>query len=146
IPYYKPYLDSINFSEFDYNEFQKIPILTKDILRDNRSNLCNSSYLDKSSVFTNTSGGSTGEPVIFYQTKKQMFDGIGNYYYANYRNGIRPADNTVSLWGAARDMHNYRKFSIKKAIKSFLDSSIVLNTFVMSEQIICDYIKILNTK
>lgn len=142
IPYYHNSISDL--AAFEYSEFQKIPFLTKSNIRSHAQELCNPCYVNTSGIFTNSSGGSTGEPVIFFQTKKQYNFGRASYHYANYLNGISPYDNTVILWGALRDMKNSGRRSVTRRIKDFLSHSVMLNTFVMSEDVILRYIQKMN--
>ncbi|MGB7526474.1 hypothetical protein [Sphingobacterium cellulitidis] len=140
IPYYRnsKKISDLNFS---YGEFQKIPLLTKDIIREEGSSLINTSYSKKNQVFLNTSGGSTGEPVSFYQTINQVKAGLANYYYGLSLNHVNIYEKSVDLWGAQRDMYNSgSKFNIK----DFLHNKVSLNTFVLSDEIISDYITRMN--
>lgn len=140
IPYYSEIAKSVNLDDFSYKEFSKIPILTKDIIRC-EGRLLNQNYPHISDTFKNTSGGSTGEPVEFYRTRNQAIHGMANYYYALYLNNVDIYDVSVDLWGAERDMY---KTGSKLDFRSFLQNKYTLNTFVLSEKIIEDYIKRLN--
>jgi phenylacetate-CoA ligase len=141
IPYYKRLDLKMNFEKFSYDDFLKVPLLTKDIIRDQGESLINKSYNNADQAFKNTSGGSTGEPVIFYRTKEQAVHGMANYFYALHLNNINIYDRSVDLWGAARDMHNT---NAKFDLRSFINNKITLNTFVLSDIIIEDYIIRLN--
>lgn len=139
IPYYEN--TSINLKDLNYSEFRKLPILTKDVIRNEGDKLINTKYDYTSKPYKNTSGGSTGEPVTFYRTRMHSQHGVANFYYANYLNGVDIYDFSVDLWGAERDMHQVkRKFNFI----SFLYNKIFLNTFVLSEHMIKRYIEDLN--
>ena len=139
IPYYKKL--SLNTSNLSYSDFQKIPILTKDIIRNQTDALVNPNFQKMDQVFKKTSGGSTGEPVTFFQTKKQSRHGIVNYYLGLDYNGVDINDTSVDLWGAERDMH---KLNEGLDIRSFLYNKTTLNTFVLSDEIIENYINRMN--
>jgi phenylacetate-CoA ligase len=143
VPYYRNMNLSLDNDKFIYKEFQKIPILTKDIIRTKSNELFNDSYSKMEKVRKNTSGGSTGEPLEFYQTKDQGICGTVNYFYALHLNGINFYDKSVDLWGAERDMYNSNN---QFNIKSLIHNKTTLNTFVLNDTIIADYIKILNKK
>lgn len=141
IPYYKEKEININLKNFSYSDFQKIPVLTKDIIREKGEELLNMQYSKMKEVYRNTSGGSTGEPLEFYQTKDQGISGVSNYLYALHLNGITSYDKSIDLWGAERDMHSTKNNS---NIKSIIHNKTTLNTFVLNESIMKDYIKRLN--
>lgn len=142
IPYYKKMDFNIDIDNLSYSDFQQIPILTKDIIREKGDLLINTDYEKKKDVYKNTSGGSTGEPVTFFQTKDQSQHGAANYFLALHYNGVSINDASVDLWGAERDMHSTQaKFNIR----TLLHNKTTLNTFVMSEDIMLDYIMQLNS-
>ena len=66
---------------------------------------------------------------------------MANYYYALSLNNVNIYDTSVDLWGAERDMYNT---SAKFDLRSLLNNKYFLNTFVLSDEIIADYIKRLN--
>lgn len=144
IKYYQVLLRNIDIENLDYNEFSKIELLDKGKIRTHLSSLINEDYPHKHKTYVNTSGGSTGAPVKFYQTREQADCGRANYHLANFINGIGYDDRMLVLWGAMRDMHNKGELSRLSRIKSVLDNSRTLNTFVLNKDIIEKYISILN--
>jgi phenylacetate-CoA ligase len=69
IPYYQRVIKEhqISFSEESiFTDLKKFPLLTKEIIRNNFSQLYK--FRDHT-YYRNSSGGSTGEPVVFYQDK-----------------------------------------------------------------------------
>lgn len=144
IAYYKPLLKDLDIDNLSYEKFSKIELLDKDKIRKYSSELINKNYSSKNGVYSNTSGGSTGSPVKFYQTFEQMNRGRANYHYANFLNGIKYDDKMMVFWGAMRDMHNQGKVGISSRIKNFLSNSITLNTFVLNDEIIEKYIENFN--
>lgn len=139
IPYYEKY--KFNTNVFTYSDFIKIPILTKEIIRNKTEFLINPNFNNMKGVRKNSSGGSTGEPVTFFQTKEQNHHGSANYYLALNRNGINIYDVSVNLWGAERDMYNTSK---KFNIRAILHNKITLNSFVLSDSILKNYVIQLN--
>lgn len=70
IPFYQKYYKSYGVERNDiksFEEFQKLPFLTKDQIKDNLPELISTKY-HKSKLFMN-SGGSTGKPLEFYLHK-----------------------------------------------------------------------------
>jgi len=142
IPYYRTFGNLFNIDDFSYEDFQKLPVLSKDIIRNQGMNLVNNGFQPMNNVFKNTSGGSTGEPVSFFRTKSQSHHGSANYYYAMFLNGANIYDRSVDLWGAERDMYNA---STKFDLGAVIHNKTTLNTFVLNDKIIENYIKRLNT-
>ncbi|MFD1771524.1 phenylacetate--CoA ligase family protein [Sphingobacterium suaedae] len=139
IPYYSLEFN-LDLDNLTYDNFRKLPILTKAIIRENSGELLNSAYKNIDTAVKNTSGGSTGEPVEFYRTEEQAVHGMANYYYALYLNKVDIFDCSVDLWGAERDMYGGSKFNFK----FFLQNKYMLNTFVLSDAIIKEYVDRLN--
>lgn len=142
IPYYKKLELEFNNKNFSYSDFQKIHVLTKEIIRDENNILVNQNFKKMSQVYKNTSGGSTGEPVNFFRTKRQSNHGLANYYLALLLNGADINDSSVDFWGAERDMY---KSEAKFNLRSLFQNKTVLNTFVLSDEIIESYIRTLNS-
>lgn len=143
IPYYNSFQKYLDLDSLDYSDFCKIPVLTKDIIRNDTDALLNKSYKKVNEVTKSTSGGSTGEPLTFYTTKSQNIHGQAAYYNALELNKVDVYDKSIDLWGAERDMH-ITKSSF--SIKNFLNNRLTLNTFVMSDEIMDRYIKNINLK
>jgi len=139
IPYYQNKGIPISKESFTYDNFLKIPILTKEIIRNRTKELIN--HKNKNDVFKVSSGGSTGEPVVIYFTQEQKHHGMANYYLALSLNNVNINDTSIDLWGAEKDMHNT---NATFDIKDFILNKTTLNTFVLSEDIINLYIKKLN--
>lgn len=76
IPFYKEYYDKCNFnpsqlkSEIDWN---LVPILEKEMLRDNSGSLINPN-LSYNQLKKSTTGGSTGMPITVYFDKRIALD------------------------------------------------------------------------
>src|SRR5690606_29557176 len=131
ISYYNKINLTIDLDNISYKDFQKIPVLTKNIIRTRGQELFNNDFSKIQEVYKNSSGGSTGEPVQFYQTKDQGIRGAINYFYALFLNGVNPYEKSVDLWGAERDMYNTkRKFNIRAMIYN----KTTLNTFVLNDK------------
>ena len=144
IPFYKRNIPTIELENLTYSDFCKLPFLTKDDIRSNTDDIINKEFVNENPIYRNTSGGSTGEPVELMQTFDQRIYGKGNYHYANYLNGITPFDNMLIFWGALRDMRKSEQLSTLQKIKIKLKNENVLNTFVLNDKIIFNYINQIN--
>jgi len=145
IEYYGPNLGNVNIEELSYSEFIKLPFLTKQDIRDNSHCLINEKFTKKSTIYQNSSGGSTGEPLKLFQTKEHQNYGAASYHFANYVNGISPYDSMLIFWGALRDMHNHKKRTIVRRLKNYLLGLELLNTYVLSDKIILSYVRKINS-
>ncbi|MFW9924137.1 MAG: phenylacetate--CoA ligase family protein, partial [Candidatus Thorarchaeota archaeon] len=146
VPYYKRVFEEVEVvsnGKVILENFDKIPILNKEILKRNFDMLVsNDNDLKKRKKYLNSSGGSTGEPTRFFQdqhykiqelaTKWFFFDFITDY----------PCKH-ISLWGSERDIIT-RKFNLKKLIMNKLEGRLILNSFRMTRANMDKYVKKIN--
>lgn len=146
--YYKNLLDEYYNIENDkielttLSELQLIPFLTKDIIRKEKEKMYSNNHQKRGSR-KNTSGGSTGEPVLFIQDDLYRLGCDANFFLFRSWMGIEPYDSNISIWGAIRDTFEGRK-PLSIYIKDFFRNRIILNSFKMSEEDIKKYIELLN--
>ena len=69
VPYYEKVIDHVGFDPMTAtlpDELESIPLLTKDLVREQLDNLITDTA-DRSHIFENATEGSTGVPLKFYQ-------------------------------------------------------------------------------
>jgi len=163
IPYYKEILPKsgvINKDNICLENFNKIPILTKDILRTrfedlqteetsfqmNRKKNFLNKILDSIWIgkYENHSGGSTGEPTRFVQDKEYDDWNVANKMA--YRNiaGHEVGMKELRLWGSERDFLGDRE-NIIVLIRNFFFNRKDLNAFRMTQENMERYCEIINT-
>ena len=145
VPYYHQLFKNIGIKPSDiqqYEDFKSIPILTKDIIRQNFNDL-KASNLQENDFIPNSTGGSTGEPLHFYQDTQ----------YANWADAARIrgwynlagcsyGDSCAVLWGAMRDIKE--DFNVFERLRDYLlTGEIWLNAFNLSEDRKLDFIKLI---
>jgi len=104
IPYYQRVIQEYNiqFSEDTiFADIKKLPLLTKDIIRKNFKQLYK--FRDNT-YYRNSSGGSTGEPVIFYQDKDYFAWNTAVKIFFNEWAGRKIGESMVKLWGSLTDI------------------------------------------
>ena len=106
VPYYRQLFREADFDpqQCDLPEsLSQIPVLTKDILRAEATRLI-SSNVDRSRLRANATGGSTGNPVNFYQDHfyHTMSTALVTHTYGWW--GVRPHERTAIVWGSDRDL------------------------------------------
>ena len=82
-------------------KWNKIPILTKDILKENFEAL--QSKRNTRKPYVNTSGGSTGEPTKFMQDADYWEKNVANKILFCLKNGKDIGEKETKLWGSERD-------------------------------------------
>ena len=74
VPYYRKIMDQINMIPSDIktlDDLKLLPVLTKQIIRDNLSDLVNLKY-NKNRLIHITTGGTTGTPMSFFFSKHEL--------------------------------------------------------------------------
>ncbi len=142
VPYYQRILNEaavVRDGKVCLENFQRIPILTKDIIRREGECLYSKDY-KKRSWFPNTTGGSTGEPVSFIQDRDYKDWGFAHTFYFNLMAGKKVGEPEIKLWGSERDiLNNSEKFMTILDRKLF--NVTILNSFLMSEENMNNYVK-----
>jgi phenylacetate-CoA ligase len=140
IPYYKKMIKehNIQFSEDTiFKDIKKFPILTKDIIRNNFDELYK--FRDNT-YYRNTSGGSTGEPVIFYQDRNYLEWEIATKILFNEWAGRKIGEPMVKLWGSLRDVLSSGE-GFKGYLKQQLHGVIILPSYRMKEKDMYRYVR-----
>jgi phenylacetate-CoA ligase len=104
IPYYQRVIQEhqISFSEDTiFTDLKKFPLLTKEIIRNHFDQLYK--FRDRT-YYRNTSGGSTGELVIFYQDSNYFAWSTAAKIFFDEWAGRKIGEPTVKLWGSLRDV------------------------------------------
>ena len=150
VPYYHKLLSDLNLVQNNrvrlkrVSDLEKIPFLTKDIIRKEGERLYASDHKNRLS-YSNSSGGSTGEPVTFLQDahyrKSNQLQAQLTYAWR----GLGLYDDMVVIWGAERDIFEGKK-SWRGRLEDLYLSRTVLNSFSMDEGEMRNYLQVLNRK
>jgi len=124
------------------SELNKIPLLTKEIIR-KEGKMLYSDDINTRQSYQNSSGGSTGEPIHFMQDREYSISNRSCTQLALFWQGHEIYDSMIVIWGAERDTFEGKK-PLKSIIKDFFYNTAVLNSFNMSEKDMKSYIKLLN--
>lgn len=134
VPYYKKVLKEagvIKKNEVNLDNFNKIPILTKDIIRKEGENLYSKDHKERK-FYKNTSGGSTGEPVEFLQDKYYDDWNFATKIYYNKILGKDLGEAEIKLWGCDTDII-YGGLDLKERIMNFLFNRKFFNCYKFGE-------------
>lgn len=140
VPYYRGLAAKLDIGGFE--DWTKLPILTKDIIRGHEKELRSEGY---SSLWIrkNTSGGSTGEPVTFLQddayqvdmcAMKRVYDAWTGYHYG---------ESKVILWGSERDLLEGREHW-KTHFARWMQHEHWINAFRMTEESMAAAVELIN--
>lgn len=136
VSYYRKIFDDLKITPRDIRslaDYRCLPVLTKDIIRNNFQNLISKNF-HQNDLIANSTGGSTGEPLHLYQDKNYGLwaDAArirGWYNIAGCRNG----DTTAVLWGAMNEVGE--DYSLKERVIDYLKNGVImLNAFNLSDE------------
>ena len=101
VPYYRETFRALGVRSVDvrtHADFARMPVLTKDILRERKEDLV-SEAVDRSTLLANHSGGSTGVPVSFYRDRSYLDASDAGMYRNLEQCGWRPGEMVAFVWG-----------------------------------------------
>jgi phenylacetate-CoA ligase len=107
VPYYHDVLEScgaVRDGRVDLDRFPDIPFLTKDIIRAEGDRLRAKALPRGRKAFSNASGGSTGEPVRFWQDSGYWDTTIAVRTYHFSTVGKQLGEREMKIWGNERDL------------------------------------------
>ena len=144
--YKKLFLDSgLNPIEFHYmDELPKIPYLTKNLIRDNLTDLVAQNYRP-GEVHQSETGGTTGVKMIFYRDNASLAPKEAARYRFEQWAGWNFGKRIGIVWPARQDYVGH--WTLKAKFKNELyQRSIVFPATVMDDESIGSYVSVLNHK
>ncbi|GAG00501.1 unnamed protein product, partial [marine sediment metagenome] len=144
IPYYHRIIKEHNilFSEDTiFDDIKKFPLLTKDIIRTNFDKL--HKFRDNS-YYLNTSGGSTGEPAVFYQDRDYFAWATATKYLFNEWAGRKIGDPMVKLWGSSLQDALRSGQGFTGYLRQQISGVTILNSYRMTEKDMYKYVQRIN--
>ena len=143
IPYYQRVIQEYNiqFSEDTiFDDIKKIPILTKEIIRNHFNELYK--FRDNT-YYRNTSGGSTGEPAVFYQDSSYFAWNTATKIFFDEWAGRKIGEPMVRLWASTQDISKAGQ-GFKGYLRQQLSGVTTLSAYRMSAKNIYKYVQIIN--
>jgi len=143
IPYYKRIIKKYNiqFAEDTiFDDIKRFPILTKDIIRNNFDELYK--FRDNT-YYTNSSGGSTGEPVILYQDRNHLEWEIATKILFDEWAGRKIGEPMVKLLGSLSDTLRGGQ-SFKGYLRQKFYRAIILNSNRMTDKNMYEFVQKIN--
>jgi phenylacetate-CoA ligase len=145
VPYYHRILDNcgvIKDNKVNLDNFSRIPVLTKEIIRHEGKNLYSNDYKKRKS-YENTSGGSTGEPVRFIQDVEYDQWNIATKLYFNLMLGKDVGAPEIKFWGSDRDIIE-GNLTLKDRLINFLYNRKFFNSYQLNTEKIRELINLNN--
>ncbi len=145
VPYYNEVLYKsgvVSNGKLNLNNWHNIPILTKDIIRTHSDNLvATDSPKNQRKPYCNSSGGSTGEPVSFWQDKIYNDWNVSNKIFYKLNGGQDIGEKELRIWGSERDLLvGEEKLSVR--LRNWLYNRKEINAFKMSYNGMKKYLEI----
>ena len=141
VPYYNRLFNKCGFVPSkveDFDDLQKIPFLTKEIIKNNLEALRSKSYQGKTQLIS--TGGSTGEPVSVYCDIDRFSWDSASQLRCQRWFGIDVGEKEAVLWGAPIEITKQDR--IRNLRDHFVNSKL-LSAFNLSEQSFESYLEIL---
>lgn len=129
----------IGSGQMSLEEFQRLPTMTKHDARENVERIVWRAV--PGGVHKYNTGGSSGEPLIFYFGRSRQASDAAGRMRARRWWGVEPGDREVYLWGAPVEL---AKTDRVKTIRDRLVNQRVLNAFAMSAANMDAYVGAIN--
>jgi phenylacetate-CoA ligase len=133
VPYYKNKFSSVGLIPDDIerlDDIKKLPLLSKNDLKENFEALVSKSY-ERSNLIEYATGGSTGNPTKFLLTREQYDSRAAVSFKAYQMTGWDFLKKTVFLSGAP--IESKLSYRFKSRLKSFLMRQVTFPTFDLTE-------------
>jgi phenylacetate-CoA ligase len=104
-PFYRKRFDKLNLKPSDIRssmDFQNIPILRRQDIRENFDELWSREY-QKEELVEAATGGTTDTPVPLLRSRECLQDRLAVRFHFDSWAGMRPGDKVFRLWGAQQD-------------------------------------------
>jgi len=140
VRYYRKLFDDSRVSPGDIKkaaDLSKLPFLTKKEIRDNTQSL--KSKLSNNLQKFNT-GGSTGEPLIFYIGKRRVSYDVAAKLRATRWWGVDIGDPEIVIWGSPVELTKQDRI---RQIRDWIFRTKLLSAFEMTEDRILEYIELI---
>jgi len=143
VPYYTGVFSDIGCSAdelLDYNNFRKLPFLTKKIINSN-TELLHATDGFPHRVKKSTTSGSTGESLVFYNDHASLIERQAVVLRNQQWMGALYTGREAHLWGAQMDLDKLQSW--RSRLHRFLNSTIYLSSYELSDKSMSGYARTL---
>ena len=133
VPYYREMFRGLGITSRDirgFDDFSRLPILTKDIIRERRRDLVRDD-IPIETLEPHCSGGSTGVPLKFYRSRKYMAASDAGTYRNLQQCGWRPGEMIAFFWGSTDKLDRMPRWEFE--IRQHLRRSYLFDPFRSGE-------------
>ncbi|MEM2129438.1 MAG: hypothetical protein QXZ70_02445 [Candidatus Bathyarchaeia archaeon] len=142
VPYYRRIFKERKLIPSDIrctDDLVKLPVLSKADIRRHYWDLVSRGF-PRNKLVSSVSGG-TGDQIKFFVTKEQQSWEVAAEFRAYGWAGYRFGDRCVVFWGSPVDLSKYG--GLIKRFTSYLERVFVLNTYVLSDDVLERYVRIM---
>lgn len=133
VPFYKKTFNKLKLKPVDIqskDDLEKLPVITKEIIEDNLSEMISVKYA-KSDLVPGSTGGSTGKNLKFYTDKIRYFKMLAVALRGDKWAGLDLGIKHAYLWGSQFDISIYNNYLNK--ILSWFQGSLFLSSYELSD-------------
>ena len=136
VPYYRRSFEEVGFKPdailTDPAAFQKIPTISKAVVNDNFDDLVTTDPSRQKDLAQNSTGGSTGQPLIFIQDNNfRDYVMAGVHWHLQYT-GWQFGECHAYIWGADYEVATQKK--VRARLMNWSLNRFVTNAFTLSEE------------
>lgn len=138
IPFYQKFYKAHNIRPADIKDpgdINKLPVLTKQMVRENHNQLLWDGHYKKQ-VVTIVTGGTTGPPLPVYSDVTDRSFAWGAFYRWYRWIGIEPGDAVTKIWGTPTVVKKPVLKQIRMQLKDFYYNRQVINSFKLNDKTI----------
>ena len=128
VPFYKKCFDALGLHPDDirsFEDFAQLPVISRQDTQEHLKEMISGAVLENMR-YLNFSGGTTGEPIRFYQDLRLRESMEANWLLCLSFAGWKPSDMIVSIWGNPRDSTST---AIKQGLRPWLAGQLVVNAY-----------------
>ncbi len=133
VPYYRRVFRENEIHEYDIKDIEdldKLPVLERADVQSNLKDLLSRDF-PRSLMLKSNTGGSTGEPLIFYTTKENRSWSTAARYLAWHWADFRWGDSYAQFFGSPIDVEAYA--SVKARLEGLIKRRLSFNSYRWSE-------------
>ena len=133
VPFYRDRFEAVQVCPDDIKspeDVQKLPVLRKKDLQENSSAMLSGAF-PASRIYQDASGGSTGQPTIFFGDKDTLFKKYAAVLMTDKWTGWNVGDKSAYLWGADREVNVIRSLK-HRLVERHIYRHEILNAFSMT--------------
>lgn len=143
VPYYRDIFSQqgIRFEDDFPAILNNVPVITKPLINANRDLLIADNF-DMGDLVANSTGGSTGESMYFYNDRTSLVERQAVVLRNQKWVGARYSDKEVRLWGAQMDLN--KASGLRSKVHGLLNNTIHLSTYDLSDDSMHNYVKVIS--